>query len=57
MEEKFKMVMDEYINSINHICDKLLEGINNLENLCLKSKKDFFDYREKNQEWNMSLVE
>lgn len=47
MEEKFKNTMDEYINNINRACDKLLKGINNSENICLKSKMDFFDYRVK----------
>lgn len=47
MEEKFKNAMHEYINSINNVCEKLLMNLNNSENICLKSKMDFFDYRAK----------
>lgn len=33
MEEKLKMVMQEYIEKVEEICDVLLEGINHKENL------------------------
>lgn len=49
MEEQFKKIMIDYINSVNYACDELLKNINNSENICLKSKKDFFDYRAKSK--------
>lgn len=47
MEEKIKNLMNQYIISINNVCVKLLKELNNSENICLKSKLDFFDYRAK----------
>ena len=47
MEEEFKNTMCEYINSVNMMCAKLLKSINDSENVCLKSKMDFFDYLAK----------
>ena len=49
MEEQFKKIMIDYINSVNYACDELLKNINNSENICLKSKKDFFDNRAKSK--------
>lgn len=55
MEEKLKMVMQEYIEKIEDICDILLEGINLKENLNLKTKKDFLNYRIKTKEMEFEI--
>lgn len=45
MEDKIKDIMQEYIKNVEDICNILLEGINDSDNLNLKTKKDFFVYR------------
>ncbi len=47
MEEKIKNIMEKYIKDVEDTCNILLEGINYRDNLNLKTKKDFFDYRMK----------
>lgn len=42
-----KLIIDEYTANVNTVCHKLLEGINAQENLNLKTKWDFFEYRSK----------
>lgn len=42
-----KLIIDEYTANVNTVCRKLLEGINAQENLNLKTKWDFFEYRSK----------
>ena len=45
MEEKIKVIFQEYIKNVEHICNVLLQGINASENLNLRTKKDFLVYR------------
>lgn len=45
MDNKIKSIINEYIANINEVCHKLLDGINTQENLKLKTKWDFFEYR------------
>lgn len=45
MEEKLKNVLKEYIRDVEDTCNILVRSINNLENLNLKNKYDFFTYR------------
>lgn len=47
MEEKFKNIVEEYLNEVNNVCGKLINGLNSLENVCLRSKMDFLEYRAK----------
>ena len=46
MEEKIRRILEEYINDVEDICNYLLKGINDSENLNLRNKWDFFAYRE-----------
>lgn len=45
MEEKLQMVLKEYILDVEMVCKLLLKSINASENLNLKNKYDFFQYR------------
>lgn len=45
MEERVRVIIDGYIKDVNEVCHKLLEGINEQENLRLRTKWDFFEYR------------
>lgn len=47
MDDQIKFIIDEYIKKVNEICQTLLEGINEQENLELKTKWDFFEYISK----------
>lgn len=47
MDDKIKSMIDEYIAKVEDVCCKLLEGINRQENLKLRTKWDFFEYRGK----------
>lgn len=47
MEEKFQIVLNEYIKNVEEICNILVRSINYSENLNLKNKYDFFEYRSK----------
>lgn len=49
MDIKIKSIIDEYIENVNDACHKLLEGINKQENLKLRTKRDFFIYRNANR--------
>ncbi|MDE5778975.1 MAG: hypothetical protein K2I10_10800 [Lachnospiraceae bacterium] len=40
MEEKLRIIIMEYIENVNDVCIKLLEGLN------LKSKEEFWKYKE-----------
>lgn len=44
MDKQAKLVIDTYIDNVNSVCHNLLEGINSIENLQLKTKWDFFEY-------------
>lgn len=44
MDDKIKSIIDEYIQNVNEACHRLLEGINEKENLGLKTKWDFYRY-------------
>lgn len=43
MDHKIKRIIDEYITTINHVCRILLAGINERENLNLRTKWDFLN--------------
>lgn len=45
MDNKVKLIFDDYIASVNEVCLRLLNGINERENLNLRTKWDFFEYR------------
>ena len=47
MEEKFKEAMNEYMNNVDNICHNLLKHLNTLENIDLKTKMEFFNFRAK----------
>lgn len=51
MEQRIKVIMQEYIKGVENICNNLLDGINHDNNLNLKTKRDFFVYREKQKKW------
>lgn len=55
MESKTKAIIDEYVADVNEMCTKLLEGINIEENLCLKTKWDFFEYISKNRKMEFEI--
>ena len=40
-------ILQEYINAVENVCAILLNEINRSENLNLKTKFDFFEYRAK----------
>lgn len=46
MEEKLQIVLKEYINEVEDVCNILLKYINYSENINLKTKFDFLMYRE-----------
>lgn len=45
MDKQIKEILDEYVTNVNSVCHKLLEGINIEENVELKTKSDFLEYR------------
>lgn len=45
MDNKVKAIFDDYIASVNEVCCRLLNGINEQEKLKLRTKWDFFEYR------------
>ena len=47
MEEKIQIILKDYIKEVENVCNNLLEGINYSENLNLKTKYDFFEYRKR----------
>ena len=49
MDDKVKLIIDEYIGNVNKICHILLSGINQQNNLQLRTKWDFFEYVSKTQ--------
>jgi len=55
MDETLKIILEEYIKKIEDICNNLLKGLNDSENLCLKSKWDFFDYRAKHKKMEFEV--
>ena len=58
MNNQIKSIIDEYITNVNEVCHKLLEGINIEENLELKTKADFFEYRNsvRKMEFNVNGI-
>jgi hypothetical protein len=58
MDDIIKSIIDEYIANVNQVCLKLLDGINTQENLKLKTKWDFFEYRSlvRKTEFNISGI-
>ena len=55
MEEKIRLGMEAYINQVNDVCEKLLDGINISEGLSLKTKWDFFSYRSEKRKMEFSI--
>jgi len=55
VESKAKAIIDEYIANVNKMCHRLLEGINIQENLSLKTKWDFFEYRSKERKMEFEI--
>lgn len=49
MEEKLQTILKEYIKEVESACNNLLRGINCSENLNLKTKYVFFEYRASNK--------
>lgn len=47
MEEKLQIVLKDYIREVEEVCNHLIKYINDIENLNLKNKFDFFEYRSK----------
>lgn len=47
MDEKIKIILKEYINEVEEVANILISSINDSENLHLKNKYDFFEYRSK----------
>lgn len=45
MEEKLQIILKEYMKEVEYVCNILLKNINSSENLALKNKYDFFQYR------------
>ena len=45
MNKEIKIILEEYINDVNRVCNQLLEGLNQQKNLNLKTKSDLFEYR------------
>lgn len=43
------LIFEEYIDAVENVCSILLNEINRSENLNLKTKFDFFEYRAKNR--------
>lgn len=44
-EEKLQIILKEYIRDVEHVCNILIKSLNDSQNLNLKSKYDFFEYR------------
>lgn len=47
LEEKLQTVLKEYICEVERLCNILVKSINDSENICLRNKYDFFEYRSK----------
>ena len=47
MEEKLQTVLKEYICEVERLCNILVKSINDSDNICLRNKYDFFEYRSK----------
>lgn len=45
MNKEIKIILEEYINDVNRVCNQLLEGLNQQKNPNLKTKSDLFEYR------------
>jgi hypothetical protein len=50
VEEKARKILEEYIQNVEEVCRKLLDNLNRTQNLSLKTKWDFFDYRAQAQQ-------
>lgn len=49
MEDKFKIITRDYLEEVNRLCYKLIEGLN------LKSKSDLWDYRKINNDMQIEV--
>ena len=47
MEEKLQIILKEYIKDVEDVCNILIKSLNDSQNLHLKNKYDFFEYRSK----------
>lgn len=47
MEEKLQIVLKDYVKGVENVCNILIKSINCSENLNLKGKYDFMEYRSK----------
>lgn len=47
MEEELQIILKNYIEKVEQVCNILLKSINRAENLSLRNKYDFFTYRAK----------
>jgi hypothetical protein len=55
MEKEIKFIIDDYVANVENACCKLLEGINDKENINLRTKWDFFEYRSKNRKMEFDI--
>lgn len=46
MEDKLQIILKEYMESVENVCDILIKSINSSESLAIKNKYDFYRYRE-----------
>lgn len=45
MEDKLQIILKEYIKDVEYVCNILIKSLNDSQNLNLKNKYDFFEYR------------
>lgn len=53
MEEKLQKVLNEYIKNVECMCNILIDNINRIENMTLKSKYDFWNIEQIVKKWNL----
>lgn len=49
MEEELQIILKNYIEKVEQVCNILLKSINRAENLSLRNKYDFFYLQNKMQ--------
>ncbi len=47
MEDKLQIILKEYMREVEEVCNILVKNINDSENINLRNKYDFFEYRSK----------
>lgn len=45
MEDRLRIILKEYIENVENVCNILIKSINSSENLAIKNKYDFYRYR------------